>query len=191
MWEKIAIAYLKEIGWYDRFIKITGSNNEKVVKYYRDSVVGDSPENARALDSYGFSDLETSISYHVAMTAALEVDDVKKFQLGTPRQIWSAMERCWNLCEPTSDRIVQDIQGWPAVLEKIVDAQGCMIPGDDLRSGHRAERQDGTGPLKSRLRRNQRKGDQGERPLHPDAVDARKALIHTHKENVPPAGKKT
>ena len=64
-----------------------------------------------------------------------------------------------------------------------------MIPGDDLRSGHRAERLDRTGPLKSRLRRNQRKGDQGEHPLHPDTIDVRKALIHTDKENVPPEGK--
>ena len=59
---------------------------------------------------------------------------------------------------------------------------------DGLRSGHRAERQDGTGLLKSRYRRNQRKGDQGERPLHPDAEEARMALIHMEKENVPPAG---
>ena len=74
------------------------------------------------------------------------------------------------------------------MLKKIVDVQGCMIPGDDLRSGHRAERQDGTGLLKSRLRRNQRKCDQGDRPLHPDAVDARNALILPTKENVPPTG---
>ena len=108
MWEHKAIAYLKEIGWYNRFIKITGSNNLKVVKYYRDSVVvGDSPENARALDSYGFSDLENSIKFHVAMTAALLPGDKKKFQLGTPNHVWSAMERCWNVCEPTSERIVQ------------------------------------------------------------------------------------
>lgn len=107
MWEQRAIAYLKEIGWYDRFIKITGSNNAKVVKYYRDSVVGDSPENARALDSYGFSDLECSMSFHVAMTAALLPNDEKKFQLGTPNQVWRTMERCWNVCEPTSERIVQ------------------------------------------------------------------------------------
>ena len=41
----------------------------------------------------------------------------------------------------------------------------------------------------SRLRSDQRKGDQGDRPLHPDAKDARMALILTEKENVPPAGK--
>lgn len=72
-----------------------------------DSIVGDSPENARALDSYGFSDLETSIRFHVSMTASLAATDEKKFQLGTPKHVWSAMVRCWNTCEPTSDRIVQ------------------------------------------------------------------------------------
>jgi hypothetical protein len=93
MWEQSAIAYLKEIGWYDRFLKITGSNNNaKVVKYYRDSVVGDSPENARVLDSYDFSDLEFSMSFHVAMTAALLPNDDRMFQLGTPNHVWRTLE---------------------------------------------------------------------------------------------------
>jgi hypothetical protein len=70
------------------------------------------------------------------------------------------------------------------VLNKIVAAQGCMIPGEDLRSGHRAERQDGTGNLKSRLRRNQRKSDQGDRPIHPDAVEARMKLMKAKKETL-------
>ena len=40
--------------------------------------------------------------------------------------------------------------------------------------------------LKSRLlRSDQRKGDQGDRPLHPDSEEARMALIFTKKENVP------
>jgi hypothetical protein len=43
---------------------------------------------------------------HVAMTAALLPGDKKKFQLGIPNHVWSAMERCWNVCEPTSERIV-------------------------------------------------------------------------------------
>ena len=34
MWEKTAIQYIKDIGWYDRFIKICGLNNAKVKKYY-------------------------------------------------------------------------------------------------------------------------------------------------------------
>jgi len=63
MWEKEAISYMKSIGWFDRFIMIRGLNNPKVAKYYRNSVVGDSPELARGLDSYGFSDLEVSIKF--------------------------------------------------------------------------------------------------------------------------------
>jgi hypothetical protein len=85
MWEKEAINYMKDIGWYDRFIKISGLNNLKVQTYYQNSVVGDSPELARALDSYGFSELEVSMKFHVAITKGLRNDDPKKFQMGTPQ----------------------------------------------------------------------------------------------------------
>ena len=178
MWEKTAIKYMKDIGWYDRFIKICGLNNAKVKKYYHFSVVGDSPELCRGLDSYGFSDLEVSIKFHVAVTSALARDDPKKFQVGTPKHVWSCMLRCWESCEPTSERIVQDIQGLTGVLHKIIENQGCVISGDNLRSGHRAERHDGKGQLSSRLRKNQRKDSQNERPLHPDAQDAYNDLVH-------------
>ena len=178
MWEKEAINYMKEIGWYDRFIKISGLNNMKVSKYNQMSVVGDSPELARALDSYGFSDLEVSMKFHVAITKGLRDDDPKKFQMGTPQQVWMCMLRCWELCEPTSERIVEDIQGLVGVLEQIIENQGRVIPGDDLRKGHRAERHDGKGKLNSRLRNNQRKDSQYERPIHPDAQAAYDALVN-------------
>ena len=64
-----------------------------------------------------------------------------------------------------------------------------ILSGDALRSAHRAERQDGTGKLTSRLHRNQRKSDQGDRPLHPDAVDARMKLIVPKDNAVHPVGK--
>ena len=57
--------------------------------------------------------------------------------------------------EMPSERIVQDIEGLPAVLEKIFAANGCVVSGEDVRSGHREQRHDGTGPLHSRLRTNQ------------------------------------
>ena len=46
-----------------------------------------------------------------------------------------------------SERLVQDIEGLPAVLEKIFAANGCTVSGEDVRSGHREQRHDGTGPL--------------------------------------------
>ena len=63
-------------------------------------------------------------------------------------------------------------------LKNIIKNQDCAISGDNLRSGHRAERHDGKGKLSSRLRKNQRKDSQNERPLHPDAQDAYNALVH-------------
>jgi hypothetical protein len=49
------------------------------------------------------------MSFHVAMTAALLPDNKLKFQLGTPNHVWSAMERCWKICEPTSKSIVHQV----------------------------------------------------------------------------------
>ena len=119
-----------------------------------------------------------SIKFHVAITAGLVCEDPKKFQLGTPNEVWACMSRCWDLCEPTSDRIVEDIQGLPGVLEKIFANQGCVISGDDLRGGHRAARHDGKGPLSSRLRNNQRKDSQFNRPIHPDAQASYNDLVN-------------
>ncbi len=78
------------------------------------------------------------------------------------------MIRCWNV-EPTSERIVQDILDWPRVLQKIVEAKGCVVHGEAIRSGHRALRADEKGTLTSRLRTRQRKDTMICRPIHPDA----------------------
>jgi len=71
--------------------------------------------------------------------------------------------------EPTSERIVQDILDLPRVLEKIVEANGCVVHGEALRNGHRARRLDGKGILKTPLRASNRKETLVGRPVHPDA----------------------
>jgi len=154
-----------------------------VAKYYRNSV-GDSPELARGLDSYGFSDLEVFIKFHVAITSALKHDEPKKFQLGTPKQVWSCISCCWELCKPTSKRIVQDIEGLPDVLEKIIVANGCVVSGDDVHFGHHAQRHDGMGPRTTRLRNNQRKNSQFQRPIQPDAQASYEALVDHDNEHI-------
>ena len=63
-------------------------------------------------------------------------NDVRKFKTGTPNKVWSTMVRCWET-EPTSDRIVDDILAFPRVLKQVVDAQGCVVADDKLRSGRR------------------------------------------------------
>ena len=64
---------MKEVGLYDMMIKIESVNHDKVSKYYRDTVVGDTPEMARGLDSFCFADLERLMALHVALTNDLEI----------------------------------------------------------------------------------------------------------------------
>jgi hypothetical protein len=47
-------------------LKIEGTNNDCIASHYKRNVVGDSPELARGLDSFGFADLETAIAVHAA-----------------------------------------------------------------------------------------------------------------------------
>ena len=83
-----------------------------------------------------------------------------------------------------SEKLVQDIEGVSDVLQKIFTANGCIVSGDNLRSGQRAQRHDGTGPLHSRLRNNQRKDSQFQRPVHPDAQASYEALVDHDNENI-------
>lgn len=66
-----------------------------------------SPELFRGLDSHGFKDLEDCIQYHTALTSNYAIDDIRAFRMGTPRQVWSTITRCWTIA-PSSDRIVEE-----------------------------------------------------------------------------------
>ncbi len=72
--------------------------------------------------------------------------------------------------EPTSERVLQDIMGWEAVIDKLIESRGCVVQGEALRSGKRARRADGVTDLATRLRNFQRKGTKSNRPVHPDAL---------------------
>ncbi len=57
---------------------------------------------------------------------------------------------------PTSTRIVEDVELLPDVLNKIIEAYGCVVQDEEfrgLRSGRRAE---GSGQLASKVRKHQR-----------------------------------
>jgi hypothetical protein len=47
------------------------------------------------------------------------------------------MRRVWEIC-PTSERIVQDIDHFPAALDKIIAAEGAYVLELDKRKGRRA-----------------------------------------------------
>ena len=176
LWEAKAREYIREKGFTDRFIHIIREYQDGINKRYWFTVVGDSPELARALDSFGFADLELSMAFHQALTSGWAANNPKKFQFGTPSQVWSAMSRCWEV-EPTSERIVQDIIDLPRVLQKIIDAKGTVAYGEALRNGHRARRADGKGTMKGNLSSSRRKSTLSLRPIHPDARSALDAIL--------------
>ena len=84
-WEKEAQEYLAEKypGMVERQLRW---NLPEMPKLYRGKCVGDSPELCRILDAHGFSDLEKSISYHVALSSLLPIGDERRFEMGTPSE---------------------------------------------------------------------------------------------------------
>ena len=88
------------------------------------------------------------------------------------------MERAWKVA-PTSERIVDDVMGLEAVLDKIIAADGAVVPDEDLRSGRRERRSDGRGECTKKVRKNQRKSilTDARRPIHSDLVEARQHLL--------------
>lgn len=179
-WEKEAQDHMATLGFRDRQITSIGTTN-KGSTYYEGKLVGNSPELCRGLDAHGFSDLETSIQYHVSLTRMMyDETDNRKFKTGTPAELWSTMERCWQV-EPTSERIVEDILAFPRVLRLIINAKGCVVADDQLRSGRRYVAVDERSELKHKPRDRQRKStiSKSARVCHPDAEGAKILLVTT------------
>ena len=141
-WDKDAQDYIRERGFYDRQLKAKDpTNHNELCKRYRNKLTGDSPELCRALDSHGFADLRRSIEFHCCLTSSYAADDGRKFLQGTPAQVFSSMKRCWEVA-PSSERIVEDILKFEAVLDKIIAADGCMVEDEFLRTGRRGDDMD-------------------------------------------------
>ena len=86
------------------------------------------------------------------------------------------MELCWAM-EPTSDRIIADIEDLEPVLDKIIDAKGCVVPEINLRYGHRLISHNGGRVLTRKVTQRQRKHFLQLGPVHPDAEDALRILL--------------
>jgi hypothetical protein len=178
-WEEGAQAYMASRGFKDRQIKNNNDGN-KTTRYHQ-KVVGDSPEICRALDSHGFAHLEQCIKMHVALTSCYEIDDPRRFKLGTPKEVYDTLQRCWTIA-PTSEQIIEDIMGFRLILEKIVAAEGCVIADEYLRTGRRARGSDGS-ELKKNPGKRQRISTNINILLHPDAVTAMES-INKSKEDI-------
>lgn len=175
-WEKEAQQYLTSQGFAKRQLCCYDPTN--LQNRYRHKLAGDSPEICRGLDSHGFAHLVLSMSFHCTLSSAYEIDNPRAFRMETPAQVESTMMRCWQM-EPTSACIVQDIQKFPYILDKIIEAEGCVVPDEFLRTGRRGddlnwEKRKGGGICKMKPRLRQRKDTNMSviRPIHPDCQAA-------------------
>ena len=164
--EPQAQAYLRDVLGFplDRQMRNEGETN-KGNRYYL-HVVGDSPELCRGLDSHGFADLKTMLNFCVALTSQYDIDDPERFHMGTPAQVASSLARAWKAA-PTSARICEDVKAFDRVLQCIVDAKGCVVPDEALRSGRRYVKLRGAGECKLKPRQSQRKATLHLPPIHP------------------------
>ena len=78
----------------------------------------------------------------------------------------STMKRCWSIIP--DKRMADDISGLEHVLQKGIEYEGCIIPDEDVRRGHRTVKLDGSAPMKSPVRRIQ---SVTELILHSDAKE--------------------
>lgn len=181
-WEVGAQAHMTARGFKHRQIRNITAN---IGTRYEAKVVGDSPEICRGLDSHGFADMKAAILKYVSYSSLYEQDDPRRFILGTPEGVLSAIRRAWTVA-PTSKRIVEDILDFEVVLDKIVEHEGCVVPDEDLRNGRRArqwERVNEKGICKNKPRKKQRKSTLiSTVPIHPDIADAREMLLAIGKE---------
>ena len=168
-WSAQAQKYISGEEFLDRQLKCMAPTNTGT--RYAKKLVGDSPELCRGLDSHGFADLKRSTLFHSALTSSYAIDDVRRFKMGTPAEVWSTIERCWTV-EPTSERIVEDIYHLPIVLDKIIEAGGCVVQDEFLRTGRRHRRADDKGDCKIKPRRSSRKETAALPPIHSDAAAA-------------------
>ncbi|KAJ1382079.1 hypothetical protein B484DRAFT_461950, partial [Ochromonadaceae sp. CCMP2298] len=122
-WEKEAQEYMQMRGYAHRQLRCIGLVNKGT--RYAGRMVGDSPEICRALDAHGFADHKLSMAYHTSLSSIYAEDDPRRFGMGTPTAVSSTMRRCWKM-EPTSERIVEDIEQFAHVLDVIIEHQGCV-----------------------------------------------------------------
>jgi hypothetical protein len=91
-------AHIKEKhpGFENHFIRPVGSTCTGTL--YKDRPPGNSPENVRGLDSYGFADLEYAMSFNCALSWVCPYGDPRRiFNQGTPEQVWHLMEQTWTV----------------------------------------------------------------------------------------------
>ena len=175
-WTPEAQAYIESKGFKDRQLRCEGDTNKGT--RYENKVVGDSPEMCRGLDAYGFSDFKRCTERMRALTSVYDWMDPRRFKFGTPKEVWNTMARCWTI-EPTSERIIADIEDFSNVLGTIISHNGCVVPECRLRHGHRQQAHNGGRVLMRKVTQRQRKQLMTMGPVHSDAEEALQILLGT------------
>ena len=103
--------------------------------------------------------------------------------MSTPANLWSCMTRSWSL-EPRSERIVEDILRLLCVLDKIIEAKGCIVKDEFLRTGRRERSSNGKRELKCKMRHSYRKATLKSELIHPDCQEAYDVLMNAGREEV-------
>jgi hypothetical protein len=173
-WEKGAQDYLRDVLHFDPDRQLRGLGDTNKGTRYEGKLPGDSPEICRALDAHGFADFEYAVRFNSSLSSKYPEGDPRRMTLGTPAAVATTMRKCWTVA-PTSLRIMEDINAFPRVLDKIIEADGCVVPDLFLRSGRRARRSDGS-ENKTKLRARHRKETLAAAPLHPDNKEAHAML---------------
>jgi hypothetical protein len=126
---------------------------------YKEKLPGNSPENARGLESFGFADHEYAMYFNCALAWHYPYGDPRRiFGHGTPKEVWYLMEQTLTAVgAPSNARITEGISGWERVCDKIIEAKGCIVPDKNFRTGRRARKMHGEGGRKTRLRKRDRK----------------------------------
>jgi hypothetical protein len=126
---------------------------------YKGKLPGNSPENARGLDSFGFAGLEYAMCFNCALAWHYPYGDPRRiFGQGTPKEVWYLMEQTWTIVgAPSNARITEGISGWGRLCDKIIEAKGFIVPDKNFRTGRRARKMHGEGGCKTKLRRRDRK----------------------------------
>ena len=133
-WEPEAQQHMEKLGMRDRQLRALHDTNKNT--RYAGKLVGNSPELCRALDSHGFADLKAAAIRNASVDSRRPVHE-RRFNLGTPDNLWSTLVLTWEHA-PSSARIIEDIEALPMVLDQIIEAQGCVVEDENLRSGRRA-----------------------------------------------------
>ena len=146
-----AIEWMKEEGYYDRWITPEMKCNEFISVYdeekkvqltsrrYKHRPVGNQPE-LMPLDASLNRDIDCSYDMHVLLTAHLDKEDPRKFRKDTPKHISKAILKLYDPITgvvPRPKRILEDCWRVVSSLKTIVEAGRKIVPGLVNRNGHR------------------------------------------------------